>query len=93
MPLPPGYFTPRSLLASTVWNLATRHGQLDLSFKPSGFPAGYRDLEARVSRKRLAGTSLAVLVAALDDVHASKRPANRPKDRAYLLDADRRQSS
>ena len=36
--LPPDYFTPRSLLAATVWNLATRHGQLDLTFAPSGFP-------------------------------------------------------
>jgi hypothetical protein len=36
--LPPHYFTPRSLLAATVWNLATRHGQLDLTFAPSGAP-------------------------------------------------------
>jgi len=27
VPLPPDYFTPRSLLAATVWNLATRHGR------------------------------------------------------------------
>lgn len=39
VPLPPDYFTPRSLLAATVWNLATRHGQLDLTFAPSGFLA------------------------------------------------------
>jgi hypothetical protein len=41
--LPPDYFAPRSLLAATVWNLATRHGQLDLTFAPSGFPGGYGD--------------------------------------------------
>ena len=29
--LPADYFTPRSLLAASVWNLATRHGLLDLS--------------------------------------------------------------
>lgn len=42
--LPPAYFTPRSLLAATVWNLATRHGQLDVTFAPTGFPDGYGDL-------------------------------------------------
>lgn len=42
VPLPAGYFTARSLRAATVWNLATRHGQLDVSFTPSGFPCcGY----------------------------------------------------
>ncbi|MHB1999522.1 MAG: hypothetical protein ACYCSI_04965 [Solirubrobacteraceae bacterium] len=34
-----GYFTPRTLLAVNIWNLATRHGLLDLTFPPSGFPA------------------------------------------------------
>jgi hypothetical protein len=81
--LPPDFFTPRSLLSDTVWNLATRHGQLDLSFAPSGFPGGYVDLAARAERMTVAGTSLAVLVAALDDIHTSKRVADRPKDRAY----------
>jgi hypothetical protein len=45
--LPPDYFTPRSLLGATVWNLATRHGQLDLTFAPSGFPGGYGELASR----------------------------------------------
>ena len=31
-----------------------------------------------------AGTSISVLVASLDDVHASKHAADRPKDRAYF---------
>ncbi len=47
VPLPPDYFTPRTLLAATAWNLATRHGQLDLTFAPSGFPGGYGELAAR----------------------------------------------
>jgi hypothetical protein len=34
--LPADYFTPRSLLAASVWNVATRHGLLDLSFTPAG---------------------------------------------------------
>jgi hypothetical protein len=50
VPLPPGYFTPRTLLAATVWNLATRHGQLDLTFAPSGFPGGYGELAARADQ-------------------------------------------
>jgi len=35
--LPDDYFTPRSIRAASVWNLATRHGQLDLTFAPSAF--------------------------------------------------------
>ncbi len=85
VPLPPDYFTPRSLLAATVWNLATRHGQLDLAFAPSGFPDGYGELVPRAERLTVAGTRIAVLVAALDDIHKSKRAADRPKDRAYFL--------
>lgn len=82
--LPAGYFTPRSLLAASVWNLATRHGLLDLSFTPSGFPGGYAELAAHATPMPAAGTSITVLVASLDDVHASKRAADRPKDRAYF---------
>jgi hypothetical protein len=37
VPLPADYFTPRSLLGASVWNVATRHGLLDLSFTPTGF--------------------------------------------------------
>ena len=49
VPLPSGYFTQRSLLSATTWNLATRHGQLDLCFAPAGFPRGYADLERRAT--------------------------------------------
>jgi hypothetical protein len=73
VPLPPDYLTPRSLLAATVWNLATRHGQLDLRFAPSGFPRGYGELAPRAEHLTVAGTRLAVLVAALDDIHKSTR--------------------
>jgi hypothetical protein len=82
--LPAGYFTPRSLLAASVWNLATRHGLLDLTFAPSGFPGGYTDLATNAATMPVAGTSTPVLVASLDDVYASKRAADRPKDRAYF---------
>jgi hypothetical protein len=82
--LPAGYFTPRSLLAASVWNLATRHGLVDLSFTPTGFPGGYADLVVSATTMPAAGTSTSVLVASLDDVHTSKRAADRPKDRAYF---------
>jgi hypothetical protein len=51
----------------------------------SGFPGGYDELAARAEWMTVAGTSLAVLVAALNDIHMSKRVADRPKDRAYFL--------
>src|SRR5262249_48361471 len=82
--LPAGYFTPRSLLVASVWNLATRCGLLDLSFTPSGFPGGYADLVTSATTMPAAGTSISVLVASLDDVHASKRAAGRPKHDAYF---------
>jgi hypothetical protein len=86
--LPSDYFTPRSLLSATVWNLATRHGQLDLAFTPTGFPGGYRDLAPSATRRAVAGTTIVVSVAALDDIHESKRQADRPKDREYFRQAE-----
>jgi hypothetical protein len=86
--LPADYFTPRSLLAATVWNLATRHGQLDLTFTPTGFPGGYSDLAPRATQRAVAGTAIVVSIAALEDVHESKRQADRPKDREYFRQAE-----
>jgi hypothetical protein len=86
--LPYDYFTPRSLLAASVWNLATRHGQLDLCFTPAGFPGGYSDLAPRATQRPVAGTTVIVSIAALDDIHESKRQADRPKDREYLRQAE-----
>jgi hypothetical protein len=88
--LPSDYFTPRSLLAASVWNLATRHGLLDLSFTPTGFPGGYGDLAPHATQRPAAGTTVVVSVAALDDVHESKRQADRPKDREYFRQAETR---
>jgi hypothetical protein len=82
--LPDDYFTPRSIRAASVWNLATRYGQLDVTFAPSAFPTGYAELRKRADRRQVAGTSATVLVAALEDVHRSKRAADRPKDQAYF---------
>lgn len=84
MPLPAGHFTAENLGRQDVWNLATRLGRLDIAFAPSGFPAGYEQLQRRARPLRVAQTSLTVAVAALADVEHSKRVAARPKDRRYL---------
>jgi hypothetical protein len=82
--LPNGYFTTATLRRADVWNLHTRHGALDVTFKPSGFPRGYEDLHRNAERLQIAGTSIVVPVASLHDVEHSKRTADRPKDRDYL---------
>ncbi|HEY5430694.1 MAG TPA: hypothetical protein VIK04_16375 [Solirubrobacteraceae bacterium] len=82
--LPNGYFTATTLRRADVWNLHTRHGALDITFKPSGFPHGYEDLQRNAQRLQIAGTSIVVHVASLHDVEHSKRTADRPKDRDYL---------
>jgi hypothetical protein len=86
--LPGDYFTARTLLAASVWNLATSYGFLDLTFAPTGFPGGYRDLAPRSTSRMVASTTIVVSVAALEDIHESKRQADRPKDREYLRNTD-----
>jgi hypothetical protein len=90
VPLPADYFTPRTLLTASVWNLATRYGLLDLSFTPTGLPGGYADLAAHATTMPAAGRPISVLIASLEDVHASKRAADRPKDRAYFAGSEER---
>lgn len=70
-----------SLAAAAVWNLTTRHGDLDLTFTPSG-TQGYADLVRDASPVDLGG--VVVLVASLADVIRSKEAAGRPKDRRSL---------
>lgn len=82
--LPDGYFTATTLRRADVWNLQTRHGALDVTFKPSGFPHGYEDLQRNAERLQIFGTGIVVHVASLHDVEHSKRTADRPKDRDYL---------
>ena len=64
-------------------NLVTDAGDVDLAIAPSGFPDGYETLAPRAVEVDF-GDGVMVLVAALDDVIASKRAANRAKDRAAL---------
>lgn len=65
-----------------IWNLTTRYGWCDLSFRPSG-TGGFDDLRRDAVRVDL-GEGLTVLVASLADVIRSKEAAGRDKDRAAL---------
>jgi hypothetical protein len=67
----------------TMLNLTTEAGDIDLALAPAGFADGYEALAPRASEIDF-GDGAVVLVAALDDIIASKRAADRPKDRAAL---------
>ena len=64
-------------------NLTTDAGDIDLTIRPSGFPQGYDELAPRAVVLDV-GNDIEIHVAALDDIIASKRAANRTKDRAAL---------
>lgn len=64
-----------------ILNLVTAHGELDLSFQPSG-TAGYADLVQKAQAIGIGGH--VAQVAALEDVIRSKEAAGRPKDHAAL---------
>ncbi len=64
-------------------NLETAFGDLDLVFTPAGKLAGYEGWLGRSRRAQLR-EDLIVVVADLDDIIASKRAANRPKDQRSL---------
>ncbi len=64
-------------------NLVTRFGNVDLVFTPAGAVQGYEQWLERSRRAQLRA-GLIVAVADLNDVIASKRAANRPKDQRSL---------
>jgi hypothetical protein len=70
-----------SLAGATFWNLTTKHGDLDISFLPSG-TQGYPDLRRDAIEVTLRGTP--VLLASLADIVRSKEAAGRDKDRRAL---------
>jgi hypothetical protein len=72
----------RLLASGQIWNLTTRHGDLDITAQPAG-TGGYDDLRRGASRLRIEA-DLAIDVASLADVIRSKEAANRPKDHATL---------
>ena len=72
----------RSIGASSVWNLICADGEFDISFRPSGFEAGYQELEPNAHLIQV--ESVEVMVADIEDVIRSKEAAGRPKDLQVL---------
>ena len=70
-----------SLARAGIWNLVTDHGDLDITFVPSG-TRGYDDL-AR-DRRTMSVLGIDAPVASLADVIRSKEAAGRPKDQPVL---------
>lgn len=70
-----------SLARVRIWNLQTDHGDLDVTFEPSG-TTGYDDLRRDAVRVTIGGVD--VDVASLADVIRSKEAAGRERDRAAL---------
>lgn len=64
-------------------NLVTDHGDVDLTFKPSGPLEGFEEWNAGAVRVEIAD-DVQVRIAALDDIIESKRAANRSKDQIAL---------
>ncbi len=64
-------------------NLVSDFGDVDLTFNPSGGLDGFDGWNVRATFVEIAD-QITVRIAALDDIIASKRAANRPKDRMAL---------
>jgi hypothetical protein len=64
-------------------NLVTDFGDVDLTFMPSGPLDGFDGWNVHATVVEI-GTGVVVRIAALGDIIASKRAANRPKDRMAL---------
>lgn len=71
----------RAPAATSVWNLQTKHGLLDVAFEPAG-TTGYEDLRRNAVVIEVDGAHFPV--ASLEDVIRSKDTAGREKDRRVL---------
>ncbi|MGH9208643.1 MAG: hypothetical protein ACRD1G_19180 [Acidimicrobiales bacterium] len=71
-----------SIASAHMWNLVCPYGELDVSFRPSGFEGGYIELSAHAHVVRVDGVE--VVIADLNDVIRSKEAAGRPKDLRVL---------
>jgi len=78
---PPFSHDATSPAAADVWNLICADGELDISFRPSGFDGGYAQLAVNAHRLRVGETEV---VADLADVIRSKESARHPKDLRVL---------
>ena len=75
-------FSAEALARTTLWNLVTSAGRLDVAFRPAG-TEGYDDLVAAAIRFEVFGAEL--LVANLNDIIRSKEAADLPQDRQDLV--------
>ena len=66
-----------------ILNLVSDFGDIDLTFAPAGGPDGFAGWRSHALRLEIAD-GVSVYVGSLDDVIASKRAANRPKDQRDL---------
>ena len=73
----------QALAGMLALNLRTPHGDLDLTFTPSG-TNGYDDLKQAAPRLILGG--IEIQLASLSDIIRSKEAAGRPKDLAALAE-------
>ena len=73
--------SPETLSRSSILNLTTRYGDLNLTFTPAG-TGGYDDLNRHAAEITIRETR--VVVAALADVIRSKEATGREKDRLVL---------
>jgi hypothetical protein len=69
------------LAGAEMWTLRTPHGDLDLSYVPSG-TRGYDDLRRDARTEEIEGVD--VSIASLSDIIRSKEAAGRVKDQAQL---------
>lgn len=69
------------LAGADMWTLRTKHGDLDLSYTPSG-TQGFEDLRRDARMEEIEGVEVAI--ASLADIIRSKEAAGREKDRAQL---------
>ena len=73
-----------SLGRAKMWNLQCANGAFDITFEPAG--GGFEHLAARARVVTVRGVDIPV--ADLEDIVASKRLANRPKDLLVLPQLD-----
>jgi hypothetical protein len=86
---PMGFHQPGGIDARTFRNqvsvalTSAEHGDLDIALRPDG-TAGFGNLVRNAATRRVAGTSIAVPIAARADIIRSKQAADREKDRDVL---------
>ena len=85
VPLP---FDAHLLAANEIWNLATRHGKLDIVLRPRGFERGFEELRPGATRERI-GEGLRIYVASVDQLIRTKEAAGRAKDREAVAELRR----